>query len=101
MILGQLIKRLEKEHDHNVPHGFSNPHSYRGYYEELAFEPKENTTVGAMLAAAREALGNTYTGWKGGEFKMHEYTPVHLAEIGSCGEELGSRLLEYILAEKE
>lgn len=100
MMLKQLIENLEQL-DPNlvVPNGFGNPHSYRGYYEDLAFEPMENVTVGQMLADAKESLGKTFTGYKGGEFKMGEYTDVFLAEHGYCGEELGLQLLKYMLAE--
>ena len=76
--------------------GFENPHSYRGYYEDLAFEPVRNTTVRKMLKAAKSALGTTYGGYKGGEYKMKEYTDVWLAWEGSCGEGIGYILLDYM-----
>lgn len=82
-----------------VPVGFARPHSYRGYYEELAFQPAENVTVGAMLQDARGALGRTFTGYKGGEFTMGEYTPVHLAKWGETGEAIGPILLSYMVGE--
>jgi len=100
MQLKHLIETLKK-HDPNlvVPHGFGFPHSYRGYYEDLAFIPRENVTVGSMLWDAEVALGSTYQGWKGGDFRMVEYTEVWLADEGHEGESLGSRLLAYMLAE--
>ncbi|MFC9490722.1 hypothetical protein ACFTZM_32240, partial [Streptomyces hydrogenans] len=65
MPLGELITALEAaDPDLVLPDGFTHPHSYRGYYHELAFEPAHNATVGEMLADARSALGTTYTGWK-------------------------------------
>ena len=82
-----------------VPLGFHKPHSYRGFYEQLAFEPLPNTTVGAMLACAREALGKTYEGYKGGMYTMEGYTDVHLAEYGTTGEEIGTILLRYMVGE--
>ena len=71
MTLGELIEEL-KRHDRNkiVPMGFHHPHSYRGYYDQLAFEPARNITVGEMLNCAQEALNTTYPGWKGGDFTM-------------------------------
>ena len=101
MYLHELIEELEK-HDpaKKVKRGFDGPHSYRGYYDELAFEPTGETTVGAMLKAARSALGETYQGWKGGDFKMDEWTPCHLAYVGDCGESLGATLLGYMLADE-
>ncbi|WP_085921592.1 hypothetical protein, partial [Streptomyces fradiae] len=70
-----------------VPDGFTNPHSYRGYYDEVAFEPAHDVTAGAMLADALAARGATYTGWKGGEYTMTGDTPCWLAHEGSAGGE--------------
>jgi hypothetical protein len=98
MTLGELIAVLEKADPNKVvPVGFDNPHSYRGYYEELAFEPAANVRVASMLACAREALGRTYQGYKGGDFKMGEYSPVWIANYGECGEGIGPVLLAYML----
>lgn len=100
MQLKNVIKFLEqRDPDKVVPIGFDTPHSYRGYYHELAFEPKENTTVGDMLRCAREALGETYQGWKGGEYTMSGDTTCYLAEMGCCGEEIGPVLLRYMVGE--
>ena len=100
MTLEDLIEELEK-HDPSkvVPLGFDHPHSYRGYYAELAFEPKWNTTVGEMLQAARSALGATFTGWKGGEFKMEEHTECHISVEGDSfnSDSIGPILLKYML----
>ena len=98
MTLGELIAALEKlDPDLVVPFGFHHPHSYRGYYDQLAFEPRENVTVGSMLADAREALGTTYEGWKGGDYTMSEWTDVWLAQEGSTGETIGPHFLGLIL----
>lgn len=98
MTLGDLIKQLERADPAKVvPLGFGNPHSYRGYYEQLAFEPKAGVTVGQMLADAKEALHTTYQGWKGGDYTMNEYTTVWLAEPGCTGEGIGPVLLAYML----
>ena len=101
MTLGELIERLEKEDPTKVIlNGFGEPMSYRGYYDELAFEPMRNVTIGSMLMYARSAVGRTFEGYKGGDFKMKTYTDVWLAVYGSCGEMLGNRLLEYMLNEE-
>lgn len=99
MTLGELIEMLEAVDDKSVVlrRGFHNPHSYRGSYSRLAFEPAENVTVHSMLVCAKEALGNTYVGYKGGDFVMEEYTDVYLANWSECGEELGAMLLSYML----
>jgi len=100
MTLRELIDYLE-----NVPLdqvasiGFHNPHSYRGMYDCLAFEPTENVTAKSMLTSAIEALDTSYTGWKGGEFMMGQYTDVYLAEEGNQGEGIGPILLDLMFKE--
>lgn len=99
MTLGELIATLEAaDPDMTVPQGIGKPHSYRGYYDELAFEPVRNVTVRQMLADARSAVGATYDGWKGGEYTMTEDTGCWLAVEGSTGESIGPVLLLYMLA---
>jgi len=40
MMLSDIIETLEKYDPATiVPLGFGEPHSYRGYYDQLAFEP--------------------------------------------------------------
>lgn len=96
--LGELIAALERENpDLRLPLGFGNPHSYRGYYEQLAFEPAENVTVRSMLADARGVLGQTLTGYKGGEYRMDEHTDVWLSRYGTTGETIGPVLLRLML----
>lgn len=99
VMLSELITALEAEDPARVlPLGFANPHSYRGYYEQLAFEPAADVTIGDMLKAAKSALGATYEGWKGGDFTMHKYTDCWLAEQGhGSGEEIGPVLLALML----
>jgi len=97
--LESLITRLRAEPDHVVAVGFHNPHSYRGYYTDLAFEVCGPTTIDHLLAVAEGALGVTFTGWKGGDYTMRDYTSVWLVrEEGECGESLGAVLLELLLA---
>lgn len=96
--LSELIATLEREDPEQVlPFGFAHPHSYRGYYECLAFEPAWNVKVGDMLRDAARSLGSTFYGWKGGEFKMLADTDCYLAYEGECGEELGKTLLGFML----
>lgn len=76
------------------------PRSKPRTYEDLAFEARPNVSVGDMLAAARSALGDTFQGWKGGEYTMKEWTSCWLVEEeGDCGETLGALLLELLLAD--
>jgi hypothetical protein len=101
--LADLIAALEAENPARVlPYGFTGPHSYRGDYMDLAFEPASNVTVGAMPADARSALGATFHGYKGGEYEMGEYTSCWLDEYGSGdGETIGPLLLKLMLAAGE
>lgn len=97
MNLGDLIKQL-KDYNPNtvVPLGFGYPHSYRGDYCSVAFEPVEVTTVGAMLEHAKSALGATFPGYKGGEYTMWDYSDCYMANYGCDGEEIGPILLDYM-----
>lgn len=89
MTLGKLIQWLEQQDPNRiVTDGFGGPHSDRGSYDELAFDPVEETTFGEMLAHAKSALGKKFTGYKGGEFLMDEYTPVLIGNYGECGDEI-------------
>jgi len=96
--LGELIKRLtEEDPTRVVPLGFGTPHSYRGYYDNVSFSPKENVTIGEMLRHAKSALGATFSGWKGGEYTMHEFSPVWISEEGCVsGQSIGDILLDYM-----
>lgn len=99
--LGGIIAALEAEDPRRVlPLGFDNPHSYRGYYDQLAFEPAANISIRAMLAAARSAVGATYEGWKGGDYTMTANTDCWLANEGDCSDDrIGPVLLSLLLAQ--
>lgn len=58
--------------------------SWRGIYGELTIDsrPGGYTTVGELLAEAREAVGKTFTGYKGGEYTMSLETPVWADQWG-------------------
>lgn len=86
MRLDTLIENLEAFPAETVT-TFGGLHSYRGYYDELALDPSEESTVAEVLADAKEALGGrAFTGYKGGEFVMEPYTAVWLAMYGSTGD---------------
>ena len=96
MTLGKLIEWLEKQ-DQNlvVKDGFGSAHSDRGSYDELAFSPEIEAKISDMLTFAKSALGATFEGWKGGDFKMDEYTPVYIGFFGNCGEEITSYTFKF------
>lgn len=59
--------------------------SYRGYYSDLAFCPAvQPTTIGAVLTDLRAALGQTFEGYKGGDFLMDADTPLWISAYGSA-----------------
>lgn len=100
MNLGNLIRVLEEaDPDLVLPDGFRNPHSYRGYYEQLAFEPARNVFVADMLADARSAVGTTYQGYKGGDYLMDERSIVNISPWGMSndGDAISPRLLHLML----
>lgn len=98
MQLGELITVLENtDPDLILPDGFAHPHSWRGHYTQLAFEPARNVTVAAMLRDAQSADGATYQGWKGGDYIMTRHSDVYLAVRGDVGQELGPLLLRLMI----
>lgn len=99
--LGGIIARLEREDPERVlPIGFANPHSYRGYYDQLAFEPVADIKIGDMLTAAKYAVGRTFQGWKGGDYTMSEHTECWIATEGTSGDnQIGPLLLDLLLAQ--
>ena len=69
--------------------GIGTVDSYRGYYCDLSLEPfdgkGEYTTVAELLEILKGAMGKTYQGYKGGDYPMHERTPLWVAPYGNCG----------------
>ena len=60
------------------------PHSYRGYYSDLALQPTEDAvTAGALLAECQAVLGKDLAGYKGGDFMMDEETPMWVSHYGT------------------
>jgi hypothetical protein len=90
MTLGKLIKTLEGFDPNSPVIGLYSPHSYRGYYSDLAFEELVGGSRPAweLLEECKSILGKTFEGYKGGEFVMDENTPVWIAYYGSTGEKL-------------
>lgn len=89
MTLGEMIATLEDMHSIARIDGLGEPHSYRGYYEDLAFEKTEGIMrVGELLDLCKSAMGKAYEGYKGGTFVMGEMTPVWVAYYGQTGKRL-------------
>lgn len=89
MTLGRLIDRLE-----TLPPGtmvdLAKPHSYRGYYDDLAFDRGDKIPVAEALKLCRGAMGEVFEGYKGGDFQMGRNTPVWRASYGRCGHKIVS-----------
>lgn len=91
LTLGELIAKLETVRDKRKPVLFDDRYhpvdvdSWRGAYAELALEYAETgepLTVEALLVKLRSAVGNTFTGYKGGDYIMSAATPVWIANYG-------------------
>jgi len=90
---GEAIEQLRKlqpthrvtfDYDEDVSPG--DVDSYRGYYEDLAVEPTESPVqVSTFLSVLEAALGETFTGYKGGDFVMDKDTPLWVAKWGDVG----------------
>lgn len=66
--------------------GVGEEDSYRGFYSDLAFATGAPDTMAAsVLLACHRAATNTYTGYKGGDFKYGPDTPLWRGEWGCCG----------------
>ena len=89
MTLGNLIEALEKMPSGSMVANLHSVHSYRGYYEDLAFELGEGVRPAAdLLSECRAVMGKALTGYKGGEFVMGEKTPVWVAPQDTTGDKL-------------
>jgi hypothetical protein len=91
--LGQLRAELDA-----LPHGMTvmadtgafigQEHSYRGYYDDLAFEPASEimaSDVGQLRVMVSRAYNDEYIGYKGGEFHYADDTPLWFAPYGCTG----------------
>lgn len=86
LTLGALISALENMPDDAQVANLRNPDSYRGYYSDLYFERHDGTRPAAeLLAECKAAMGQVFTGYKGGEYVMGELTPLWVASYGYCG----------------
>jgi len=101
MNLQEIIDAMEKQpRDKPMVIGFTDPHSYRGEYRNLAVEPVFGSTVGESLDCLKEALGSTYTGWKGGDYDMDGFVNVYISHTGrASGERIGALLLACLLGD--
>lgn len=89
MTLGKLIDELKAMPKEANVANLCLPHSYRGYYSDLAFELFDGTRKAKdLLDECIESMGERFDGYKGGEFLMERNTPVWVAEWGCTGKRL-------------
>ena len=93
--LGELITRLsECPKDSQVVFDFGGLHptqcdSYRGYYSDLAvgFSGEgPRPSVALVIAMLKSAIGRTFTGWKGGDYRMTKKSLVWVANPGDTSD---------------
>lgn len=117
MTLGDFIEELERLEANGaghlnirfdngrVPNGFC---SWRGRYAHCTIDSEEGTVpifnVGALLSLARDAVGATMEGYKGGDFTMTAETPLwadeygrYQANIPASVEQIGDEVVVHIL----
>lgn len=103
LTLGQLISALENQPRENKvffdfcsnsPSRFS---SYRGYYSCLAlgYMNGDGPDVDTFLGQCRWTVGNTFTGYKGGEFLMEKKTAIWVANFGLLSNTIISDVSRY------
>jgi hypothetical protein len=99
LTLGELIGKLE-----NIAYTGDEPHvcfdfgyfypaglcSWRGSYNELSIEYSNNMAkepkLTEFISILKDAIGKQFTGWKGGEYIMSEYTPIWVSNEGEACE---------------
>lgn len=89
MPLGQLVAELRQLPEGTVVTGVSpEVNSYRGYYEDLAIEPGLATSATTLVEVLSAAIGQTFEGYKGGDFTMDRMTRVWVAPYGDTSDAL-------------
>lgn len=90
MTLGKLLFRLDELDDVVITPPINHPHSYRGYYTDLALEPtnEESITVNSLKEILRGCIDKTFEGYKGGDFVMTLDTPMWVAHYSMSGQRI-------------
>ena len=85
MELKEFKQQIEQaEAGKTFDYGISEPFSWRGIYNEVAFEILEQPmTRDEILANIEKAYTGTFYGYKGGEYTYEDYTEVHFEEDAS------------------
>ena len=77
---------LDADMDEGVAKSIGNPHAYRGYYSDLSFEEVRETVRGRdIIAMCNHISETTFVGYKGGDYRYGEETPIWVAPWGCTG----------------
>lgn len=83
LTLGTLIKALESMPPASKVANLHSLRSYRGYYSDLAFEHSVGERPAIDLwADCKNAMGQVFEGYKGGEYVMGAKTPLWISDYG-------------------
>lgn len=85
LTLGKLCKRLRSLPPDTVVKMSAIAYSHRGYHSDIAFEPGTSQAGELLDYIEDEVIGETFCGYKGGDFTMDAHTPVWVAEYGGTG----------------
>ena len=78
MTLLEFKELVEKTQKKVLKYGISEPFSWRGSYDEVAFEViKEETKKEGVLSNIKKAYDGVFRGYKGGDFTYEDYTDVN------------------------
>ena len=81
-----VLKAYQNGNWKDLPFTIQKPHSYRGYYEQLAFETVQGLQpVEDAIQVVQSAIGKTFHGYKGGTYVMLDDTHVWFARYGDTG----------------
>lgn len=84
MKLGEVKAAFDalENNDFVFTYAFNKAHCYRGYYNEVAFQPAKFVSLAEVKTSLNAALFDTFVAYKGGEYEYDENTPVNLSFIG-------------------
>lgn len=90
LTLGELRELLMNLPNQHIPltldrgGTLANPHSYRGYDIDLAWEPfKFDRSCAEVLKDIKRVLNTTLEGYKGGDFLMDDNVPMWVSPYGT------------------
>ncbi len=82
MHVGKLIEIVKSLPDYYLGAGISHVDSWRGSYDEPAFEIQDETTKEEMLEVISECLSRQFDGYKGGTYFYDESSTVNFDAYG-------------------